>query len=211
MALGSGLEFAASGSVMPSRKPKPPFTPQHQARPGIERRHEPSPRFDAPDYRGSGKPYGHVALITGGDSGIGRAAAVMFTRECADVAVVYLPDEQEDAEMTEGAVVDEDRVLHLERRNELPRWRGTDFARRKDDGQVPGAGPERRQLQNVRPLLPGPDSWASSLHFTSEHLARGGLEHTASDPSARAERDAGTGSRNVLAGMDGHDRKAPNL
>lgn len=92
-----------------SRKPKPPFKPQHQARPGIEEKLEPHPHFEAPDYRGSGKLDGRVALITGGDSGIGRAVAVLFAREGADIAIVYLPEEQDDAEVTESAVVAEGR------------------------------------------------------------------------------------------------------
>jgi NAD(P)-dependent dehydrogenase (short-subunit alcohol dehydrogenase family) len=91
----------------------PPLPAQHQAKPGLESEVSPRPQFLAPDYRGSDKLQGRVALITGGDSGIGRAVAVLYAREGADVAIVYLEDEQGDAQETRQYVEREGRKCLL--------------------------------------------------------------------------------------------------
>lgn len=89
--------------------PEPPLPKQHQESPGLESRVAPRPKFEAPAYRAAGKLQGKAALVTGGDSGIGRAVAVLYAREGADVAIVYLPEEQTDAEETRRHVEAEGR------------------------------------------------------------------------------------------------------
>ncbi|MBV9242977.1 MAG: SDR family oxidoreductase [Acidobacteria bacterium] len=81
-------------------RPDNPMPEQEQPRPGIEAEMDPRPQFLAPEYRGSQKLEGKAAIVTGGDSGIGRSVAVLFAREGADVAIVYLPEEEIDAAET---------------------------------------------------------------------------------------------------------------
>jgi NAD(P)-dependent dehydrogenase (short-subunit alcohol dehydrogenase family) len=90
------------------RYPEPPLPRQHQPKPGRESDLSPQPMFDAPFYKGSEKLKDMAAIITGGDSGIGRAVAVLFAREGADIAVVYL-DEHDDAAVTQAAIEKEGR------------------------------------------------------------------------------------------------------
>jgi hypothetical protein len=88
---------ASSGAVS---KPKPPFPKQHQPKPGQESELKPKPRYRASQHKSAGKLKRKVALITGGDSGIGRAVPVLFAREGADGAIVYLSEEEKDARET---------------------------------------------------------------------------------------------------------------
>jgi NAD(P)-dependent dehydrogenase (short-subunit alcohol dehydrogenase family) len=81
-------------------QPKGPMPAQKQPRPGIEAKMTPRPEFLAPNYKGAGKLEGKAAIVTGGDSGIGRAVAVLYAREGANVAIVYLKEEEQDARET---------------------------------------------------------------------------------------------------------------
>jgi NAD(P)-dependent dehydrogenase (short-subunit alcohol dehydrogenase family) len=95
-----------NNSEMENERPTPPFPARKIPKPGLEKDLDPRPQYEGVEYRGSGKLVGKVALITGGDSGIGRAVAVFYAKEGADVAIVHLPEEQDDAEETLSAIRD---------------------------------------------------------------------------------------------------------
>jgi len=94
---------------------KPTSFPEQKqdVQPGLETEMTPKPEFIRPSYKGSGKLQGKVALITGGDSGIGRSVAVHFAREGADVAISYVKEETQDAEDTKQLVEKEGRKCLL--------------------------------------------------------------------------------------------------
>lgn len=98
---------------MPQDQQKQTLPPQHQDhRPGTESEMHPKPEYESSEYKAAGKLKGKVALITGGDSGIGRAVAVHFAKEGADVSIVYL-NEHKDAEETKRQVEQEGRKCLL--------------------------------------------------------------------------------------------------
>jgi NAD(P)-dependent dehydrogenase (short-subunit alcohol dehydrogenase family) len=93
-------------------QPEPPLEEPHHEKPGTEAQMQIKPRFEAPGYKGSDKLEGKVAIVTGGDSGIGRAVAVLYAREGADVAIVYLASD-DDAQETKRFIEKEGRKCLL--------------------------------------------------------------------------------------------------
>src|SRR6478609_2222885 len=93
-----------------TKYPRPPFAKQEQPWPGLASKMDPRPDHGETSYRGSGRLAGRRALITGGDSGMGRAAAIAYAREGADVAINYFPNEEEDAAEVLGLIKAEGRT-----------------------------------------------------------------------------------------------------
>ena len=105
---GAGAQESDKPVQIGAEQPVPPMPSQHLAKPGLEAQMDVKPRYMAEGYKGSGKLEGQVAIVTGGDSGIGRAVAVLFAREGADVAILYL-NEHEDAAETQRVIEAEGR------------------------------------------------------------------------------------------------------
>jgi len=100
-------------SAAPLEEPRPDFPEQHQEGPGLESELDPAPRWKGSRYRSADKLRGMAALVTGGDSGIGRSVAYHFAREGADVAISYLPEEEEDAQVVKVAIEELGRACLL--------------------------------------------------------------------------------------------------
>src|SRR3954454_20920407 len=119
-AFGGSTGFAAQERQEPmttqkledpkTKYPKPPFKKQSQPWPGLASKMEPPPDHGETSYKGSGRLAGRKALITGGDSGMGRAAAIAYAREGADVAINYLPAEEPDAQDVIALIKKEGRI-----------------------------------------------------------------------------------------------------
>jgi NAD(P)-dependent dehydrogenase (short-subunit alcohol dehydrogenase family) len=92
-----GKPSTTSGRSVSDEKPHSPLPPQHQERPGLDQEMTPQPQYEGRQYRAAGKLEGKVAIVTGGDSGIGRSVAYLFAREGADLAIVFLEEEHPDA------------------------------------------------------------------------------------------------------------------
>lgn len=106
---GSNFSFAAELENPLTKYPKPPFKEQKQPWPGLASQMDPRPDHGEISYKGSGRLAGRKALITGGDSGMGRAAAIAYAREGADVAINYLPAEEPDAKEVVALIKKEGR------------------------------------------------------------------------------------------------------
>jgi NAD(P)-dependent dehydrogenase (short-subunit alcohol dehydrogenase family) len=103
------IEMRGAMQAGARKYPEPPFSPDNSGEAGTENGLKLQPFYDAPYWKGSGKLEGKTAIITGGDSGIGRSVAVLFAREGADVAIIHLPGEDDDARTVVKAIEKEGR------------------------------------------------------------------------------------------------------
>src|ERR1700759_3188803 len=109
-ATGNDMRKAEALTDPAGKYPKPPFKRQSQPWPGLASEMDPPPDHGETSYKGSGRRMGRKALITGGDSGMGRAAAIAFAREGADVAINYFPTEEPDAQQVMALIKAEGRI-----------------------------------------------------------------------------------------------------
>lgn len=129
----------------PVQEPEPDFPSQHLDRPGLESQLDPQPRWRGQRYQAADKLQGQVALVTGGDSGIGRSVAYHFAREGADVAITCLPDEAEDADDVRDAIIQLGRRCVVFKGD----LRSVEFCREAVEGCIRELGPLNILVHNA--------------------------------------------------------------
>ena len=200
-------------SPSPSRRiPK-----QKLEKPGIEAEMEQKPQWRAPQYKAAGKLEGKVALVTGGDSGIGRAVAYLYAREGADVAIVHLPEEQRDADETRQAIEEEGRRCLASpatcATRVLPRGRRADRARAGQPGHPglqrrlaePQEEPRRRSptRSGTAPSAPTSTPTSTSPRPPCQHMQPGSAIIATSSETGLHGREGAAG----LLGDQGGDQR----
>ena len=172
-----------------TKYPKPPFARQEQPWPGLASKMDPRPDHGETTYRGSGRLRGRKALITGGDSGMGRAAAIAFAREGADVAISYYPTEEPDAQQVVALIRDAGR-------------RAVDAARRPSRPGVLQEDGRRRGRWARRPRHPRQQRRAPAGARVDPRHHRRGFRRDDEDQHLRAVLDHQGGAAAYAAGID---------
>jgi hypothetical protein len=176
-----------------SKYPKPPFKRQSQAWPGLASKMEPKPDHGETSYKGNGRLAGRRALITGGDSGMGRAAAIAYAREGADVAINYHPDEEPDAQEVIKLIKDAGRngvALPGDLREEAFCTKLVTDAVQKLGGLdilVSNAGRQQAH-DSILDISTEQFDWTMPFEPARHHI--GGKQHAAARPSIFADRKA---------------------